>query len=240
MFEIRGTSTRTALISAWVLLFFLAGACNTDKTDEGAQSDAASQDGKAVTPTEISATAAGTPEPVAADEPTHGTGAAIEATTSDEAAGVSTGDTGGKAPETTPGSAPSQEEEKSPIEALVAEIKQPKTSDARALAALAEAEKAGAKVANLAKVAHARGLALHDHPERAKVFFEWAADKAPKYPEPTFNLAKQAAVAGDVPEVRRYLKQTHERGGHQLLQQIDFDPMWEIVKDDPEVRELLK
>ena len=52
--------------------------------------------------------------------------------------------------------------------------------------------------------------------------------------------AKQAATTGEVETTRDYLKQVKERGGKKLLSQIDFDPMWEIVKDDPEVRKLLE
>ena len=37
--------------------------------------------------------------------------------------------------------------------------------------------------------------------------------KNPKYPDPLFNLAKQAAMVGDIPGARELLKQTHARGG---------------------------
>lgn len=122
---------------------------------------------------------------------------------------------------------------------LLAEVRSKKTTDERALEALAEAKEAGAGILDLAKAANARGEALYASPERATKFFEWSAEQAPKYPVPVFNLAKQAAVKGDVDEVKKYLVQVHERGGHKLLSQIEFDPMWEIVKDDPDVRKLL-
>lgn len=124
--------------------------------------------------------------------------------------------------------------------ALQTEIKGKKTTDERALAALAELEATGAKLRDVAKAANARGEKLFDAPDRAKTFFEWAAAKDPKYPDPVFNLAKQAATTGEVETTRDYLKQVKERGGKKLLSQIDFDPMWEIVKDDPEVRKLLE
>jgi hypothetical protein len=121
---------------------------------------------------------------------------------------------------------------------LLEEVKAKKTKDERAMAALAEAEAAGAEARELAKVANARGEKLFEHPERAKAFFEWAAEKDPKFPEPAFNLAKQAAIQGDVDLAKEWLVKTKERGGKKLLKQIGFDPMWEIVKDDPDVRKL--
>jgi hypothetical protein len=121
---------------------------------------------------------------------------------------------------------------------LLDEAKAKKTTDERAMAALTEAETAGAKPRDLAKVANARGEKLFDTPERAKAFFEWAAQKDPKYPEPAFNLAKQAAMQGEVDLAKEWLVKTHERGGKKLLKQLGFDPMWEIVKDDPDIRKL--
>ena len=124
--------------------------------------------------------------------------------------------------------------------ALLKEARKKKTTDERALEALTQAEEAGAKVRDLAKAANARGLALHATPERAAKFFEWAADKDKKYPDPMFNLAKQAVNTGDVDKAKGLLKQVHERKGKKLLSQLEFDPMWEIVKDDPEVKELYR
>jgi hypothetical protein len=83
-------------------------------------------------------------------------------------------------------------------------------------------------------------LALFADPERAKAFFELASEKDPKYADPAFNLAKQAAVVGELDEAKKWLTIVHERKGKKLLKQIDFDPMWEILKDDPDVRALLK
>ena len=112
-----------------------------------------------------------------------------------------------------------------------------KDDDARKL--LAEAEAAGASVRDVAKAAVDRGLQLHATPDRAAAFFEWAAEKDPKYPDPIWHLARQAVVEGDVTRSKELLGTVNERGGKKLLQQIDFDPMWEIVKDDPDVRKLL-
>jgi hypothetical protein len=123
--------------------------------------------------------------------------------------------------------------------ALQTEIKNKKTTDARATAALAELEASGAKLRDVAKAANERGTKLYETPDRAKTFFEWAAAKDPKYPDPVFNLGKQTATEGDVEATRAHLIEVKARGGKKLLQQIDFDPMWEIVKDDPEVRKLL-
>ena len=119
-------------------------------------------------------------------------------------------------------------------------VKSKKTKDDRALAALGEAEAAGAEAKDLAKAANARGLALHATPDRAKTFFQWALDKDPKAADPAFNLAKQAAVLGEVDETKKWLTETKNRGGKKLIAQIEYDPMWEIVKDDPDVKALLQ
>ncbi len=119
---------------------------------------------------------------------------------------------------------------------LLTEVKTKKTKDDRALAALTEAETAGAKPKDLAKAAKARGDALHETPDRAKPFYEWANEKDPKYPDAAFALAKQAVNLGEIEEAKKWLRIVHERKGKKLLHQLAFDPMWEIVKDDPEVK----
>ncbi|MCA9649046.1 MAG: hypothetical protein H6712_15740 [Myxococcales bacterium] len=124
--------------------------------------------------------------------------------------------------------------------ALLKEVTKTRTKDARALEALAEAEAAGVEVSELAKAANTRGERLYATPDRAKAFFQWANDKDEKYPNAAFNLAKQAAVLGELEEAKTWLTVVHERKGNKLLKQIDFDPMWEILKDDPDVRALLK
>ncbi len=124
--------------------------------------------------------------------------------------------------------------------ALIKEARTTKTSDERAVAALAEAETAGATAKELARAAKARGDYLYKSPDRAQVFYEWSAAKDETYPDPVFALAKQKAVTGDVDDVVKLLKQVAERkGGKKLLEQIDFDPTWDIVKEDPDVRALL-
>ena len=46
---------------------------------------------------------------------------------------------------------------------------------------------------------------------------------------------------GELEDAKKWLSETRKRKrGKRLLQQIDFDPMWEILKDDPDVRALLK
>lgn len=123
---------------------------------------------------------------------------------------------------------------------LIKEARTTKTTDDRALAALAEAETAGATIKELARAAKARGDYLYKAPDRAKVFYEWSAAKDETYADPVFALAKQKAVTGDVADVVKLLKQVSERkGGKKLLEQIDFDPTWDIVKDDSDVRALL-
>lgn len=124
--------------------------------------------------------------------------------------------------------------------ALLTEAKSKKTKDERALAALAEAEAAGAEPKDLAKAANARGQALHATPDRAKTFFEWAVEKDPKSADAAFNLAKQAVVLGEVDETKKWLEETKKRGGKKLLAQVEYDPMWEIVADDPDVKALLQ
>ena len=124
--------------------------------------------------------------------------------------------------------------------ALIKEARTTKTTDERAVAALAEAETAGATVKELARAAKARGDYLYKSPDRAQVFYEWSAAKDENYADPVFALAKQKAVTGDVEDVVKLLKQVSERkGGKKLLEQLDFDPTWDIVKDDPDVRALL-
>lgn len=123
---------------------------------------------------------------------------------------------------------------------LLDEAKAKKTSDTRAKKALEEAEKGGATVRELAESANARGEALFDEPERAAAFFTWAKDKDTTYPEPVFNLAKQSANAGEVPQTVELLKEVSKRGGKKLLKQVGFDPTFEIVKDDAEVQKLIK
>src|SRR5690606_339302 len=61
--------------------------------------------------------------------------------------------------------------------ALIKEARTTKTTDERALEALAEAETAGATAKELARAAKARGDYLYKDPDRAKVFYEWSATK---------------------------------------------------------------
>ncbi len=105
---------------------------------------------------------------------------------------------------------------------------------------MAELEAAEVETIDIAKALTSRGKALHSSPERAKALYELALEKDPKYPDPAFELAKQAAMLGELDEAKTWLKTVKERKGKKLLRQIDFDPMWEILKDDPEVRALLK
>ncbi|MBA3546968.1 MAG: hypothetical protein H0T76_10835 [Nannocystis sp.] len=125
---------------------------------------------------------------------------------------------------------------------LLTDAKSKKTSDAKAKKALEEAEAAGATVRELAEASNERGVALlgAGEPERATSAFEWARDKDPTYPDASFNLAKQTAMAGEIPETVKHLQEVHKRGGKKLLKQVGFDPTFEIVKDDPEVQKIAK
>lgn len=125
---------------------------------------------------------------------------------------------------------------------LLADAKSKKTSDAKAKKALEDAEAAGATVRELAEASNERGVALlgAGEPERATAAFEWARDKDPTYPDASFNLAKQTAMAGEIPETVKHLQEVHKRGGKKLLKQVGFDPTFEIVKDDPDVQKIIK
>lgn len=123
--------------------------------------------------------------------------------------------------------------------ALLAEIAKKKTTDERATEALTEAETAGATEKELARAAHKRGTALFATPDRAKTFFEYALDKDKKYPDPAFELAKQELNTGELDAAKAHLEEVKKRGGKKLLGQIDYDPMWDVLKDDPDVRALI-
>lgn len=125
---------------------------------------------------------------------------------------------------------------------LFAEVKAKKTSDARAKKALEEAEAGGATARELAEASNARGMMLlgSGEAERATAAFQWSRDKDPSYPDASFNLAKQSAMAGEIPETVKLLQEVHKRGGKTLLKQVGFDPVFEIVKDDPDVQKIAK
>lgn len=128
------------------------------------------------------------------------------------------------------------------VPALLKELKSRRTRDKRATAIIAELEAAEVETMELAKALTARGKALFASPERATAMFELALDKDPKIPDPAFELAKQAAMLGEseLEEAKKWLKVVHERKGKKFLKQIEFDPMWEILKDDPDVRAMLR
>jgi hypothetical protein len=174
----------------------------------------------------------------AADDDESPAVAEADATGEPEAVQAGVDDTG-----ETPADETSEEEVEEPAapdpKALLKTAINPRTKDDEARTLMAQAEESGATVREVAKAGVDRGLALHATPERAKAFFEWAGEKDPKYPDPIWHLARQAAVEGDVDVAKELLGTVKQRGGKKLLQQIDFDPMWEILKDDPDVRKLL-
>ncbi len=126
------------------------------------------------------------------------------------------------------------------VKELLGRVAKSSTSDEDARATLEAAEKRKASARALARAATARGEALLPHPDRAAAFFEWAADKDPRAPEPVFHLARLAVMRGDIPTTIEFLEKTHARGGKGLLDQLGFDQTWELVKDDPAVRKLLR
>jgi len=177
--------------------------------------------------------------PGTAGEPSPDPSAAEPPTPTEAAATATAGAEGGAAAAATAGdpAAPAVDKTK-----LLTDAKSKKTSDAKAKKALEEAEAAGATVRELAEASNERGVALlgSGEPERATAAFEWARDKDPTYPDPSFNLAKQTAMAGEIPETVKHLQEVHKRGGKKLLKQVGFDPTFEIVKDDPEVAKIIK
>jgi hypothetical protein len=198
------------------------------KADGDAKPDAEAESAE---PSDAAATSGETPA-VASDDT--GEPAAADTGDDDDEAGD---ETAGEEPEDQ--AAAAEEPEGPDPKALLTTAARPRTSDAEARRLLGQAEEAGASVREVARTAVDRGLALHATPDRAKAFFEWAAEKDPAYPDPMWHLARQAAVEGDVDRAKEMLGVVKQRGGKKLLQQIDFDPMWEILKDDPDVRKLL-
>ena len=47
-------------------------------------------------------------------------------------------------------------------------------------------------------------------------------------------------MAGEIPETVKHLQEVHKRGGKKLLKQVGYDPVFEVVKDDPEVQKIAK
>ncbi|MCA9635628.1 MAG: hypothetical protein KC420_06305 [Myxococcales bacterium] len=120
-------------------------------------------------------------------------------------------------------------------------MKSKKTKDDRAEKALAEAEAAGAEISELAKAANYRGDKLMGtDQERATKYYEWAREKDPKYAEPVFALAKMAVVTGDTTTTIALLTEVKSRGGKKLIKQVGYDPLFEVVKDDPAVQALMR
>jgi hypothetical protein len=224
-----------------MILLACAAACG-DKTEPGKAPTKVDAPAKTDEP---AATAAAEAGDVKADDAKADT-ADAKADTADAKADDAKADTGGDAKaDTADAKADTGEGGAEPTpapadpKALITEVKSKKTKDDRALAALAEAETAGAKLRDVAAAANARGETLFATPERATPFFEWSAAKDPKYPEPVFNLAKQAVITGDLDTVIKHLTEVKKRGGKKLLGQIEYDATWELVKDDPAVRKLL-
>ena len=206
-----------------------------DATAGAPASATAATPGGAATAAETAATAGTATAPGSAGAP-ETTAPPVEPMPTTGPADPAAGSAGATAGATAPPAAPVDKTK------LVAEVKNKKTSDARAKKALEEAEAGGATVRELAEASNARGVALlgAGEPERATAAFEWARDKDPTYPDASFNLAKQTANAGEIPATVAHLKEVHKRGGKALLKQVGYDPTFEIVKDDPEITKIVK
>jgi hypothetical protein len=228
------------LLPAGLLLLGLAGiACGGQKPDDEAAAKVASGPDSSRDTADPSTTDANT-EPVGAEASS--ATAPIEAPTGAEA-GEPVDEPEGETAATTAGTEAAAEPAIPPeeqIKALLTEASSKKTKDERALEALDAAKLLEASPNDLAKAANKRGEALMADPERATKFFEWAQAADPKYPNATFNLAKLAANTGDIPRVKELLTEVKARKGKKLLQQVEFDPSFALVADDPEVLALLR
>ena len=243
----RSRHVRLALASAVLL-----AACQTP-SPEGAKKDSPVA---AVPPSDAKSPDAKTPDVKAPDAKTLDAATAGAATAGAATAAATAGDTAAAATaaDTTPAAdtaaaadtAPAGDTAGTPAATadkgkLLDEAKAKKTSDARVKKALEEAEAAGATPRELAEASNARGVALMgDQPEKATAAFEWARDKDPTYPDASFNLAKQSALAGETPEAVKHLQEVNKRGGKKLLKQVGYDPVFEAVKDDPEIQKIAK
>lgn len=231
---------RSCLVALSVVSIGASAGCGGGKSDEKKEDKSA--DGGDETPVEAAEAEAegGPPEPPSTTADDGEAPPAEEGETGAPEAGAeadggeAAGDDGAVAEA---GEAVSPEEQ---IETLLDEVTNKRTKDDRALAALEEAKGLGAEPKDLAKAANKRGEKLLVTPDRATQFFEWAAAADPKYPNATFNLAKLAANTGDIPKVKELLTEVKARGGKKLLQQIEFDPSFALVADDPEVLSLLR
>jgi hypothetical protein len=196
-------------------------ACTDDKAAGEAES------GKAAKPAEGDADGkAGDAGEVAAATTTSGTSGGAA-----EPAGTTSTTTGEVAPPEPP---------PDPLPGLMEKARDTKLSNADLTKALDEAKTAGGDVAELAKLANARGEKLvgKGEPEDAEAFFTWAKDADEKYPEPVYNLAKQSCLVGDADACKELLLEVKARGGKKLLKQVGTDPIFIIVADDSEVRKL--
>lgn len=114
------------------------------------------------------------------------------------------------------------------------------TDDATATSSLDDAVAAGAAKLDVAKVANTRGEALltKGEGERAEPFFVWARDAHNLYAEPVFNLAKMAALTGDLELAKEHLAELEKRGNKKLMKKVGVEPAFTPLLDDPDVRKL--
>ncbi|MEZ4385687.1 MAG: hypothetical protein R3A79_30490 [Nannocystaceae bacterium] len=133
-----------------------------------------------------------------------------------------------------------EDKKKEEIASLLKTVSNKRTSDAKADKALADAEALGAEVRALAEAANDRGDALSDDEARSTKYLEWARDKDTTYPDPSFNLAKGSVLSGNVAATIAHLEEVKKRGGTKLLKTVGYDPLFEVVKDDPKVQALIR
>ncbi|PRQ06848.1 hypothetical protein ENSA7_34580 [Enhygromyxa salina] len=112
--------------------------------------------------------------------------------------------------------------------------------DAAAQKALEDAIAAGAAKLDAAKVANARGevLLTKGEAERAEPFFVWARDAHSLYADPVFNLAKMAALAGDLEFAKEHLAELEKRGNKKLMKKVGVELAFAPLHDDPDVRKI--
>jgi hypothetical protein len=116
------------------------------------------------------------------------------------------------------------------------------TDDATATSSLDDAVAAGAAKLDVAKVANTRGEALltKGEGERAEPFFVWARDAHNLFAEPVFNLAKMAALTGDLELAKEHLQELEKRGNKKLMKKVGVEPAFTPLIDDPDVRKLFE
>ena len=74
--------------------------------------------------------------------------------------------------------------------------------------------------------------------DAAMEFYELARGADPEFPDPSFELAKVAATRGEIDRAKELLLEVKERGGKKLLRNLEIDPTFALLIDDPQVQKL--